>query len=93
MKLAVLFLLAGSAGALVGVARCEDTARIPLEKLAPRPPNPAPSEQPKDGLNPMLGQKRLPHAGSKRRRPPVRVRGAATSGYGAGSATTKVGEF
>jgi hypothetical protein len=72
-----------------------DEPKISLDQLAPRPaaaPPAASEEQKGDGLNPMLKQKRV-STGKKKRKADVRVRGAATGGYGNGEVRTKVGEF
>jgi hypothetical protein len=105
MKCCLLLVLALSQPAWVafadnaasGDAAATDAPKVSLDKLAPRPPNPAPSEQPKNGLNPMLSQKHLPRSGSKSKKSSdVHVRGGATSSYGGnavGGVSTKVGEF
>lgn len=91
-SLLLLLALASPVWGFAEAGTSEDAPKVSLDKLAPRPPNPVPSEQPKDGLNPML-QKHVPRAGSKKRKSNVRVRGGATNGYGAGAVSGKVGEF
>jgi hypothetical protein len=87
--LAILLVMAAASA----WAESSEAPKVSLDQLAPRPPAPAPSDQPKgDGLNPMLKQKRVPRAG-KKSKTDIRVQGAASNGYGAGAVRTKVGEF